>query len=86
VAEQGYPDYDLSAWIALVAPKETPRPVIETLNKAFNEALKRPDLRERLTKLGAEPAGGTPEELAAFMKKDAGIWAEVVKTGGVKAE
>jgi tripartite-type tricarboxylate transporter receptor subunit TctC len=86
VAEQGYPDYDLSAWIALVAPKDTPRPVIETLNKAFNEALKRPDLRERLTKLGAEPAGGTPEELTAFMKKDAGIWAEVVKTGGVKAE
>lgn len=86
VAEQGYPGYDLSAWVALVAPKGTSPEVVATLNRAFNEALKRPGLRERLTKLGAEPAGGTPEELARFMKSDAELWAKVVKDANVTVE
>jgi tripartite-type tricarboxylate transporter receptor subunit TctC len=86
VAEQGYPDYDLSAWIALVAPKGTPRPVVEALNAAVNEALKRQDLRDKLIKLGAEPAGGTPEELAVFMKKNAEIWTDVVRKADIKLD
>ncbi len=86
VAEQGYPNYDISAWVALVAPKGTPREVVTTLNRAVNEVLQRPDLRERLTKLGADPAGGTPEELAAFMKRDAELWASVVKSANVTVE
>jgi tripartite-type tricarboxylate transporter receptor subunit TctC len=86
VAEQGYPDYDLSAWIALMAPKGTSRPVIEKLNAAASEVLRRPAVRDRLAKLGAEPAGGTPEELASFMQKDAAVWAEVVRKAGVKVD
>lgn len=86
VAEQGYPDYDLSAWVALVAPKGTSPTVVATLNQAFNEALKRPALRERLSKLGAEPAGGSPEELARFMKNDAELWAKVIKEANVTVE
>lgn len=86
VAEQGYPDYDLSAWIALMAPKGTPEPVVQTLNAAVNDALERPELRDKLAKLGAEPAGGTPEELAAFMTKDAGIWAGVVEQARIKMD
>lgn len=86
VAEQGYPDYDLSAWIALMAPKGAPAPVVAKLNAAANEALQRPAVRDRLTRLGAEAAGGTPEDLAAFMRKDAGLWADVVVKAGVKAE
>jgi tripartite-type tricarboxylate transporter receptor subunit TctC len=86
VAEQGYPDYDLSAWIALMAPKGTPEPVVQTLNAAVNEALERPELRDKLAKLGAEPAGGTPEELAAFMTKDAAVWAGVVEQAQIKTD
>ncbi len=86
VAEQGYPGYDLSAWVALVAPKGTSAEVVATLNRAFNEALRRPDLRERLSKLGAEPAGGSPEELARFMKNDAELWAKVIQDGNVTVE
>jgi tripartite-type tricarboxylate transporter receptor subunit TctC len=86
VAEQGYPDYDISAWVAIVAPKNTPPDVIATLNGAINEALTRPGVRERLVRLGAEPAGGTPSEVAAFMRKEADLWAGVVKAADVMVE
>jgi tripartite-type tricarboxylate transporter receptor subunit TctC len=86
VAEQGYPDYDVAAWVALVAPKGTSREVVDKLNAAVNEALKRKDVRERLAALGAEPAGGTPDDLGKFMKSDARAWAEVVKKAKVKVD
>src|SRR5918993_573793 len=73
VAEQGYADYDISAWVALLAPKGTPAEVIATLNKTVNTALADENLRSQLAKVGAEPGGGTPEELASFMKKDAEV-------------
>ena len=86
VAEQGYPDYDVAAWVALVAPKGTSREVIQKLNLAVNEALKRKDVVEKLATLGAEPAGGAPEELAKFMLADAQKWADVVKKAKVKVD
>lgn len=86
VAEQGYPGYDLSAWIALVAPKGTPPAVVAALNAAVNAALNKPEVAERLIAIGAEPAPDTPEALAAFMAKDAETWAGVVKAAGIKAE
>ena len=60
--------------------------MVEALNRSANTALQSPDLRSRLTKVGAEPGGGTPEDLAAFMKKDAETWARVVKAANVKAD
>jgi tripartite-type tricarboxylate transporter receptor subunit TctC len=86
VTEQGFPDYDVSAWVALVAPKGTPRDVVEKLNAAVNESLKNKEVRDKLTALGAEPAGGTADELAKFMKGDAQKWAEVVKKAKVKVD
>jgi tripartite-type tricarboxylate transporter receptor subunit TctC len=86
VAEQGFPDYEVAAWVALVAPKGAATGVIEKLNAAANEALKQKDVREKLATLGVEPAGGTPDELAKFMKNDAQKWAEVVKKAKVKVD
>ncbi|SEF46525.1 Bug family tripartite tricarboxylate transporter substrate binding protein [Bosea lathyri] len=86
VAEQGYAGYDLSAWVALVAPKGTPAAVVQVLNAAVNAALARPAVAARLIEIGAEPAPGTPESLAAFMAKDAETWAGVIKAAGIKAE
>jgi tripartite-type tricarboxylate transporter receptor subunit TctC len=86
VAEQGYPGYDLSAWVALVAPKGTPPAIVAALNSAINGALANPQVAARLIEIGAEPAPGTPQELAAFMAKDAETWAGVIKAAGIKAE
>ncbi|MGO4816630.1 tripartite tricarboxylate transporter substrate-binding protein, partial [Cupriavidus sp. 2MCAB6] len=55
VAEQGYPGYDLSAWVALVAPKGTAPEVVQVLNSAINAALARPDVNARLV-LAVSPA------------------------------
>lgn len=86
VAEQGYAGYDLSAWVALVAPKNTPPAVVATLNAAVNGALAKPEIAARLIEIGAEPAPDTTEALASFMAKDAQIWAGVIKAAGIKGE
>ncbi len=86
VAEQGYAGYDLSAWVALVAPRGTPPAVVDVLNAAINAALAQPEINARLIEIGSEPAPGSAAELGAFMAKDAKIWAEVVKTASIKVE
>jgi tripartite-type tricarboxylate transporter receptor subunit TctC len=86
VAEQGYAGYDLSAWVALVAPKNTPPAVVATLNAAVNGALAKPEIATRLIEIGAEPAPDTTEALASFMAKDAQTWAGVIKAAGIKGE
>lgn len=86
VAEQGYAGYDLSAWVALVAPKGTPAAVVEVLNDAVNAALRKPEINARLIEIGAEPAPGSAADLGAYMAKDAKIWAGVVKTASIKVD
>jgi len=84
LAEQGYPNTDASNWYALLAPAKTPPGVIAKLNKAVNDALNDPDVREKLVKSGANPIGGTPEALGAFMKAEYEKWGRVVKERGIK--
>ena len=64
----------------------TPEATLRQLNAAINRALAAPELRERFAKLGLEPTGGTPADLAALMKRDSERWAPVVKASGFKAD
>lgn len=86
VAESGVPGYEVTTWYGMAAPAKTPRPIIERLNSEVARALKSPDLRERLTALGAEPVGNTPEQYAAFIQNEIGKWAKVIKAAGIKGE
>jgi tripartite-type tricarboxylate transporter receptor subunit TctC len=86
VAEQGFPGYDVSAWVALSVPRGTPAAPIEALNHAFNEALKQAPVQQRLATLGAVPAGGTPQELATFMAAEAELWAKVITDAKVRMD
>ncbi len=86
VAEQGYSNYDVSAWMAIVAPRGTPADAVEAMQKAFNVVLARPDMGERLKAVGADVAGGSPADLARFMEREAMQWAEVVKAINLKPE
>jgi tripartite-type tricarboxylate transporter receptor subunit TctC len=86
VAEQGFPGYDVSAWVALAVPRGTPAPVIETLNRAFNAAVQDTAVTGRLGTLGAVPAGSTPAELADFMNAEAVLWAKVIADAKVRME
>ena len=86
VAEAGYPSYEVTNWHGLVGPKGLSKDIVARLNREVNESLKSDDVKKILASDGLEPAGGTPEELGAIMKKEIGRWSEVVKRAGVKVE
>jgi tripartite-type tricarboxylate transporter receptor subunit TctC len=86
VAESGYPGFDASLWLAIMAPAGTPAPVVERLNKEVIAAVSAKDTAELLDKNGAEPVTSTPAELAAMIKDGVVKYAKVVKDAGVKPE
>ena len=85
-AEAGLKGVEGTSWFAVYAPAKTPEATVRQLNTAINAALAAPDLRERFAKLGLEPTGGSPADLAAVMKRDTERWAPVVKASGFKAD
>ncbi|WP_151633322.1 tripartite tricarboxylate transporter substrate binding protein [Noviherbaspirillum aerium] len=86
MVEAGLPGYEVTSWFALVAPANTPPEIISRLNEEVNKALKVPELRASLAKLGADPSGTTPEQLRKFVSSETARWAKVVKTSGAKVD
>ena len=86
VAESGYPGFDASLWLALMAPAATPASIIERLNRELNAAVTSRETGEALGKAGAEPVTSAPAELAAMIRDGVGKYAQVVKVAGVKPE
>src|SRR5204863_5446215 len=86
VAESGYAGYEALNWYAYLAPAKTPRDVIGRLNSELVKVLKMPEAVDLLHKQGVEPDPGTPDNLAAYMKREYATWGKVVKKAGVKAE
>jgi len=84
--ELGYPSINSGAWVALLAPLATPAAIIVRLNRATNDALKSPAMRDTLVRLGAEPRGGTPDDLARHMKAEHAKWGPIVASLGLKEE
>jgi tripartite-type tricarboxylate transporter receptor subunit TctC len=86
IAESGFPKFEATAWYGVHAPAKTPRPIVNKLNAEFVKALKLPDVRERLSSLGFEIAGTTPEQYASYIKSEIKKWEKVVKASGAKPE
>jgi tripartite-type tricarboxylate transporter receptor subunit TctC len=86
VAESGYKDFVAEDWKAFVAPAGTPAATIQKLNAAVNAALARPETKKKLAEEGNRPLGGTPEQLAAFIKAEHARWGAAVRESGVKAD
>ncbi len=82
MAESGFADLSLSAWIGLFAPAKTPRPIIDQLNRAVQAALDA-ELKAKLAENGMEVAASTPEELQRLMARDVKLHAELVKAAGL---
>ena len=80
------PGFEATVWYGLVAPAGTPRAIIERLNSEIATAVKAPALRERLIAADYEPAVGSPEQFAAFMKLEIDKWARAVKVSGARVE
>jgi tripartite-type tricarboxylate transporter receptor subunit TctC len=86
VAEAGVPGYEAIEWQGVVVPAGTPGPIIGRLNQAFTRAVALPEMKDRLVAIGADPAGGTPEELGAFIRKELTDWAKVIKESGIRID
>ncbi len=80
------PGYEAVAFFALMAPTGTPQSIVSRLSAEIDKILRRPDVMERFQQLGAEPVGGTPAELAAFIASETVKWREVVKASGARAD
>jgi tripartite-type tricarboxylate transporter receptor subunit TctC len=84
VAESGLPGFEASVWYALLAPSGTPPAIVAKLNAATNEFLNTSDAKEMFSKLGIEGAGGTPDDLSAFVASEIEKWAPIIKSADIK--
>ncbi|HEY2818648.1 MAG TPA: Bug family tripartite tricarboxylate transporter substrate binding protein [Casimicrobiaceae bacterium] len=85
-AEIGVNGVEAEGWFGFFAPAKTPKAIIDLLNRSLNAALTSPDVAERLTKLGMDPAPSTPEEFGRILAADYAKWGPVVKATGFTAE
>ncbi len=86
VAEQGFPGFEVTAWNAIYAPRGTPKEIVDRLNAEVTKVLAQPETRQRLMQLGFEPAGGSPEALAAYEKQERAKWGPLIKAAGLKGD
>jgi tripartite-type tricarboxylate transporter receptor subunit TctC len=84
--ELGVTGFDAGAWLGMLAPAGTPRPIIDKLNRELNAILDEPDTQKRLLALGAEILKSTPDEFAAHIKSEHEKWGKVVRESGAKIE
>ena len=86
MAEAGLPGFDIATWFGLLAPAGTPPEVIAKWNAEVTKILNSPEMRERLTAQGAEPAPTTPDAFAAFIRSEIPKYARIVKASGAKVD
>ncbi|HEY1289462.1 MAG TPA: tripartite tricarboxylate transporter substrate binding protein [Burkholderiales bacterium] len=82
----GLPGYDIGAWIGYAAAPGTPREVVTRLSAEVQKAIQASDVKERFTTLGLEPRAMSPEEMAAFLRKEQARYADIIKSANIKVE
>jgi tripartite-type tricarboxylate transporter receptor subunit TctC len=85
-AELGIQGYESYNWFGILAPRGTPGAIIARLNRELVAVMQEPAVQEWMRSRGAEPVTGSPEEFAAYIRKDLAKWARVVKETGISAE
>lgn len=83
IAESGVPGYDIEAWFGILAPAGTPAPVVDRLNRELRAVLAMPEVKQRLSALGQDLVGNTPQEFAAFLRGEVTKMADIVKASGI---
>ncbi len=80
------PGYETVTWFGLYGPKALPADIVQRVNTAANQALADPDVKERLARLGIEPAGGTPQQFAAMANTDRARWKKIISERRLTAD
>ena len=86
LAESGLPGYEAGSWYGILAPAGTPGAIVARLNAEINNAIRQPEVRERLAAEGAEVIGGTPEEFAVHIRSELARMKTLVREGGLRVE
>ena len=86
VDESGFPGFEAGSWFGLFAPKGTPPAIVTELNKAVNEIIADRAIETKMVEEGADPAGGSPEKFAAFVRAEHEKWRAVVKASGASVD
>jgi tripartite-type tricarboxylate transporter receptor subunit TctC len=86
VAESGIPGFEVSSWFGVLAPVRTPDRIVRKLHTEIAKILLVADVRDRLASDGAEVVGNTPEEFAAFIRKELQKWAPVIKAARIEIQ
>ena len=86
IAEAGYEGYEALNWYGFLAPRGTPKDIIDRLNREIVKALANPQAVAALHKTGTEPKSSTPDEFAQYIKREYDTWGKVVKEAGIKAQ
>jgi tripartite-type tricarboxylate transporter receptor subunit TctC len=82
----GLEGFEVIAWVALFAPASTPKDVVDKLNSVVRRALDKPEVKEKIASFASEPAPGTPEDLAVFVKEQLVSWGKSIKEAGIQPE
>jgi tripartite-type tricarboxylate transporter receptor subunit TctC len=86
VSEAGVPGFEVTSWYGVLTPTGTPREIVAQLSRGIAKSLATPDMQQRFSDLGATPVGNTPDEFAAFVKREGAKWAKAIKESGAKVE
>ena len=85
-AEAGLPPFNAGTWAALFGPAKLPTDIAQRMNRALNAVMQQPDVREKITALGFDLAGSTPDEMGQFLQEQLVAWAKAFKDAGMVAE
>jgi tripartite-type tricarboxylate transporter receptor subunit TctC len=86
VSESGVPGYEATIWVGLMAPKGTPKAVIDKLNDTLNAALRQPELKQQWSRQGATPLIMSPHAFDKFLQDDIAKWSTVIKSAGIQMD
>lgn len=85
-AEQGFPELESTGWFGVLAPKGTPRPIVDKLNAEIVKIVKDPAVQARFIEVGADPATSTPAELKALISAEVVKWGDLIRSAGVRVD
>ncbi len=82
----GLPGYDVAAWIGYAAPGGTPRDILARISTEIQKALRSEELKERMVNVGLDPVSSTPDEMAAFMRREQDRYATIIRNANIRIE
>jgi tripartite-type tricarboxylate transporter receptor subunit TctC len=86
VSEAGVPGYEATIWLGVMAPKNTPKAIIEKLNEAISQIVAQADVKQAWSKQGAVPMVMNPVQFDKYLNDDIAKWAHVIKSANIKLD